>query len=175
MIWLHKSCIFGHSNFKRTKFNPFMISHRRFFWFHYNCCQYRHWMLEISQTILKFGQSVWRIMASDQFISRTSGPLVPISPVRFAVRNCGLIWFWNPDRIPDRAELRRFSVQNKKRSCPYRPLIPAWFSYYVFLKELRQPYNQKCPQKIPVVHVYAFPINVLHNFLFVYKTYAIIT
>ena len=106
MIWLHKSCIFGHSNFKRTKFNPFMISHRRFFWFYYNCCQYRHWMLEISQTILKFGQSVWRIMASDQFISRTSGPLVPISSVRFAVRICDLIWFWNPDRIPDRAEMR---------------------------------------------------------------------
>ena len=81
--------------------------------------------------------------------------------------NFGPIWFGNPER--------RFSVQNKKFPCPYRPLIPAWFSYYVFLKELRQPYNQKCPQKIPVVHVYAFPINVLHNFLFVYKTYAIIT
>ena len=49
----------------------------------------------------------------------------------------------------------------------YRPFIPAWFSYYVSLKELRQPYNQKCPQTIPVVHVYAFPINVWRNFLFV--------
>ena len=51
----------------------------------------------------------------------------------------------------------------------YRPLIPAWFSYYVSPKELRQPYNQKCPQTIPVVRVYAFPINVWHNFLFVCK------
>ena len=51
----------------------------------------------------------------------------------------------------------------------YRPLIPDWFSYYVSLKELHQPYNQKCPQTIPVVLVYAFPINVLRNFLFVCK------
>ena len=81
-----------------------------------------------------------------------------------------------PNFRPDRIETVCIkTVQNKKLSCSYRPLIPAWFSYYVFLKELRQPCNQKYLRKTPVVHVYAFPINVLHNFLFVYKTHAVIT
>ena len=88
--------------------------------------------------------------------------------------------FWNSDnliggswpRFP--SDIFRKSGQNFEPDLietifGYRPLIPAWFSYYVSPKELRQPYNQKCPQTIPVVRVYAFPINVLRNFLFVCK------